>query len=66
LPTRPTVFILGAGASWPYGFPTGGELRSEIIKATNDNKKRTLIADAADTIQKNVSEFGLAFHHSNI
>jgi len=26
-----TVFILGAGASNPYGFPTGEELRTEII-----------------------------------
>jgi len=27
-----TVLILGAGASAPYGFPTGSELRSEILK----------------------------------
>jgi len=26
-----TVLILGAGASKPYGFPTGEELRREII-----------------------------------
>jgi len=26
-----TVFVLGAGASWPYGYPTGKELRREII-----------------------------------
>ena len=29
--TDKTVFILGAGASKPYGFPTAAELRSEII-----------------------------------
>lgn len=29
---KPTLFILGAGASKPYGFPTGEELRSEIIR----------------------------------
>src|SRR6266498_1227589 len=28
---KPTVLILGAGASEPYGFPTGGELQDEII-----------------------------------
>lgn len=28
----PTLFILGAGASKPYGYPTGIELRSEIIR----------------------------------
>lgn len=27
-----TVFILGAGASRPYGYPTGGELREKICK----------------------------------
>lgn len=28
----PTVFILGAGASKPYGYPTGQELRSKICR----------------------------------
>lgn len=28
----PTVFILGAGSSKPYGYPTGAELRKSIIK----------------------------------
>ena len=28
---EPTLFILGAGASKPYGFPLGAELRSQII-----------------------------------
>lgn len=27
----PTLFILGAGASKPYGYPTGAELRSDIV-----------------------------------
>ncbi|MGE5499763.1 MAG: hypothetical protein ACM3Q2_16955 [Syntrophothermus sp.] len=30
--TKPTVFVLGAGASVPYGFPTGAELRLSICK----------------------------------
>ncbi|MGD0625710.1 MAG: hypothetical protein ABSB32_13440 [Thermodesulfobacteriota bacterium] len=29
----PTLFILGAGASKPYGFPTGRELRTQIIRS---------------------------------
>jgi len=29
---KPTLFILGAGASQPYGYPTGKELRTDIIK----------------------------------
>lgn len=30
--TKPTVFILGAGASWHYGYPTGPELIYEVSK----------------------------------
>lgn len=29
---RPTVFVLGAGASVPFGFPTGAELRRRICR----------------------------------
>jgi len=29
--TEPTVFVLGAGASKPYGYPTGSDLRGEIL-----------------------------------
>lgn len=32
----PTLFILGAGASSPYGYPTGSELRTDIIKKSSD------------------------------
>jgi len=31
--TTPTVFILGAGASKPYGFPSGAEIVRDICKA---------------------------------
>jgi hypothetical protein len=30
--TRPTAVILGAGASWHYGYPTGEELVEEMMK----------------------------------
>lgn len=29
---RPTVLVLGAGASAPYGFPCGAELRRLIVE----------------------------------
>ena len=29
--TKPTVFVLGAGASCPYGFPTGDALLGDVI-----------------------------------
>jgi hypothetical protein len=35
---RPTVFVLGAGASYPYGFPTGEGLVNEIISLTSRPK----------------------------
>jgi hypothetical protein len=31
---KDTVFILGAGASWHYGYPTGEELIKEVIAKT--------------------------------
>jgi len=36
--TRPTVLVLGAGASVPYGFPTGREL---LIQITDDLNPRS-------------------------
>lgn len=29
---RPTVLVLGAGASWPFGYPTGLELKDRITE----------------------------------
>ena len=31
--SEPTVFVLGAGASCPYGYPSGKELREDIISS---------------------------------
>ena len=33
--TRKTVFVLGAGASSPYGFPLGAELRQHVLDRFN-------------------------------
>ncbi len=33
---KPTVFILGAGASWHYGYPTGSELIEEVVKKAQE------------------------------
>lgn len=33
---KPTVFILGAGASAPYGFPTGPELADQVCRDFDD------------------------------
>lgn len=34
---RPTLFVLGAGASYPYGLPLGSELRTLICDAERGN-----------------------------
>lgn len=42
--TKPIVFILGAGASCPYGFPTGAELKNEIIKSLDiENNSKVVL-----------------------
>lgn len=50
--TRPTVFILGAGASVPYGFPSGADLISMMVSGQIPDELSThlqqeLGADAA-------------------
>ena len=39
---EPTVFVLGAGASCPYGYPSGRELRKDICNHFNNDNKRYL------------------------
>jgi len=34
--TEPTVFILGAGASWHYGYPTGQQLIKKVRESAKD------------------------------
>jgi hypothetical protein len=36
---EPTAFILGAGASWHYGYPTGEQLVKKIIERANNLQK---------------------------
>ncbi len=43
--TNPTVLILGAGASKPYGFPTGRELLRDICDILGSHPRTVFIAD---------------------
>ncbi len=44
--TKPTVLILGAGASAPYGFPSGAKLVQQICsKLTNNDQNRKIVDD---------------------
>lgn len=36
---KPTVFVLGAGASWHYGYPTGEELVNRVIEKSTELAK---------------------------
>ena len=63
-----TVFILGAGASMPYNFPSGAQLRTLICAATTQPQQTTLgqwlikgMAEATALIA-----FAQAFSRSNV
>jgi hypothetical protein len=47
---KPTVFVLGAGASVPYGFPTGYDLASKILKAFREDEavRRAIVGAGGD------------------
>ena len=74
--TKPTVFVLGAGASMPYGFPSGDLLRQQICAATAsiafEDDKTALIdkGQIHDFLvykfgEKETEEFGNAFYRSH-
>jgi hypothetical protein len=41
----PTTFILGAGASMPYGYPSGDQLVQQIVGLTNLDAQNSLAVD---------------------
>jgi hypothetical protein len=63
--TRRTVIVLGAGASVPYGFPTGPALCDEIATALQDPRAGLALALAAATgDHPRVLEFGRLLRES--
>lgn len=67
----PTLFILGAGASKPYGYPTGIELRSEIINNFSSDLKILLDRSSLqnrpkDSIQREAQKFIENFSRSPV
>src|ERR1700722_7438547 len=65
---RPTVFILGAGASMAYGFPSGAELRQMICQLSDANPPlvKTLSAEPSDFFAADITEFAKQFERSSI
>lgn len=61
----PTVLVLGAGASCPYGFPTAKQLRNDVCKAfsSQDTPASRLLGDSAAPA-KQFLEFRDAFWRS--
>ena len=66
---KSTIFILGAGASWPYGYPTASGLRENIIHQYQDvieemgslmNLKKQSISDTVELLKTIVSKFDLS------
>ncbi|WP_416763103.1 hypothetical protein ACNI65_11365 [Roseateles sp. So40a] len=63
---RRTVYILGAGASFPYGFPLGAGLRTEIlnVKPADLHQVKFSNAGIVPKIEELTSQFKQAFEHS--
>ena len=64
--TYPTVLILGAGASCPYGFPTGEELKNTICKILLDPKEpiTQLINNGRESLSPDISKFVTSLRQS--
>jgi hypothetical protein len=64
-----TVFVLGAGASMPYGFPSGAQLRTEICSIGLNGSSMKLgrqLLDLAELSSNAFKSFGEAFSRSSI
>ena len=52
----PTVLILGAGASMPFGFPSGVMLKNEIYAILRDKRNMALNQLTNPTVVRNFME----------
>jgi len=63
----PTLFLLGAGASKPYGLPLGSELRTIICGAENDrNPAARAVAQEGEFTQVDIQDVARKFLRSNV
>src|SRR3954454_5881386 len=60
----PTVFVLGAGASNPYGFPTGFELSSLVVQQLTPNHSAYDQLMRMGASPEDISKFRDTFHRS--
>jgi hypothetical protein len=60
-----TVFVLGAGASAPYEFPTGFELSEQMVQALRPGHSTfNDLRDMAGKAEEEINGFRDTFHHS--
>ena len=62
--TVPTVLVLGAGASQPYGFPVGFELRDAVCEQMADWRYRRVVEASFGVSSARTKEFGQVLQHS--
>ena len=62
--TTPTVLVLGAGASCPYGFPTAKELKNRICEVFSNPDVISRLAKGLDRSSDQFVEFREAFWKS--
>jgi hypothetical protein len=63
--TKRVVLVLGAGASMPFGFPSGAKLKSEIVrKLESPNDTMKAIATQLEFSEDHISLFCNALKHS--
>lgn len=53
----PTTLVLGAGASFPYGFPLAEKLLRNVAKIRENASAANIVAHAADVNREDVYEF---------
>ncbi len=61
--SEPTILLLGAGASKPYGFPLGSELRNLLVGSHNDTIEKIVREHGFDA--GTVNEFKEALRYSD-
>ena len=64
--TSPTVFVLGAGASMPYGFPSGAELRIEVCRGAAHGTRIFDMLSALNVPAADIERFTTAFSQSAV
>ncbi|MFN0133647.1 MAG: hypothetical protein ACKVW3_14105 [Phycisphaerales bacterium] len=63
--TLKTTFIIGAGCSIPFGFPSADELHWKIIDLLENAQRRHELAEAVEREESFVNEFRFALQHAN-